>query len=221
MNRKMTTIPLPLRKEIEKDPFYSICAKAGIEGHDCEGKITWEHALYFGGSKVQKKFALVPICEYGHGVNTHQDGGDMDKNLNEWIALSLSTSEERFSISKAENKEQRLKYLETIYGKYDKELAIISFEKIKAERGYIKNNILYIGNKVSMPEKSKEKKEVKDKFWYPLSKEERDLVAKAIEFHKEIEDLHYTPFEMIRRMIIEYQPDAARYQANVIGFSRR
>ncbi len=203
-----------LRKECDDDPFYHTCAKAGVKGHECKGKITWEHALYFSGSKLQKKFAIVPLCEFGHGVNTHQDGGDMKKDLNEWIALSLATPEERFSISKAESKDQRLKYLETIYGKYDKGAAMNAFEVFKKERGYLsQDGILFIGEKrekksgptpagIEIPSyiKGRESKG----FWYPLSEAEKQLVKKSIEWHKENLDEHYTPFQMIRKMIEEY-----------------
>lgn len=215
---------LALRKECDSDPFYHICAKAGHHGHVCKGKITWEHALIFAVSKVQKKFAIVPICEYGHGVNFHLDSPDLDKDFNVWISLSLSTPEEIQSISKAVNYTQKLKWLKTIYGEYDKQKAFDAFEILKAERGYMRDGILYIGERKTVnaspakvgpklpsntPSQRSQNRsgEKKDKFWYPLSSRERGAIEKAIEWHKEVLDEHYTPFQMIEKAILSYHKE--------------
>lgn len=98
------------------DPFYRTCALAGYHGHVCEGRITWEHALYNAGKKVQKKFAIIPICARAHEVDLWQDAGTMDKALNQWVALSRATPEELRELSKAEPAERKLAYLQGIYG---------------------------------------------------------------------------------------------------------
>lgn len=182
----MNSIPLALRKKLEEDPFYSVCAKASYPDHTCKGKITWEHALYFGGKQVQERYAIIPLCEYGHSVNSHQDGGDLDKKFNEWVALHRATDNELTALSKAENKFHRRNYLDVTYGsQYNEQDAIVA---------YITGR-----NEPKQPQNQEKKK-----FWYPVSDELKLIIQKHIDSHKRIQDVHYTPFEMIEQMIRSY-----------------
>ena len=54
---------------------------------NCEGRITWEHALIYGGSQIDEAWAILGICEFHHAVNRHQDGKGMNKEKHEWLAL--------------------------------------------------------------------------------------------------------------------------------------
>tara|TARA_R110000868_G_scaffold160448_8_gene390088 strand:+ start:339 stop:674 length:336 start_codon:yes stop_codon:yes gene_type:complete len=74
------------------DPYYKVCARAS-EG-TCRGKITWEHALIYAGRQIQEKWAIIPLCEWHHAVNKFQDSGDLNKRLNELIALLRATPED-------------------------------------------------------------------------------------------------------------------------------
>lgn len=96
----MNNIPQKLRKELANDPFYKLCARRGLFGHVCGGKITWEHAMYYAGKQLQARWAIIPLCAKAHSVNEYQDGGDMDKHLNEWIALSRATDDDLLPICK-------------------------------------------------------------------------------------------------------------------------
>lgn len=120
---------------MNKDPYYHICAKAGYFGHTCHGKITWEHSLIYAGKKVQSRFAIIPLCEFGHSVNTYQDGGDMVKEVNVWIALNRATDEELRSISKAVNYLFLKSRLNNKYGKYDAEVAKVAYRSSKRQTG--------------------------------------------------------------------------------------
>lgn len=96
MKKNQTVIPLKLREEMALDPFYKHCALFGqvIEGkhpHICEGKITWEHAMIYAGEKIQKKWAIIPLCEKAHAVNSFQDAGTMKKEVNRWVALNRAS----------------------------------------------------------------------------------------------------------------------------------
>lgn len=111
----MSRIPKKLLAELLADPFYKICAR---KGKDCQGKITFEHALIFAGKQIQEKFAIVPLCTWHHAVNEHQDGGDLNKKMNVWIALSRATPEELTRYSKARNLHRELAALNSIFGIY-------------------------------------------------------------------------------------------------------
>ena len=98
----MTTIPLKQRKEMALDPYYRVCARQeALHDHECDGKITWEHALIYAGKKVQSSWSIIPLCEWAHSVNRHQDGPGLNKEINVWIALNRATDEEVIQVSKA------------------------------------------------------------------------------------------------------------------------
>lgn len=80
------------------DPRYKRCALCGLHGHVCAGRITWEHAMIYAGKQIQEKWAIVPLCERAHAVNSFQDAGTMKKELNVWLALNQATESdfERF-----------------------------------------------------------------------------------------------------------------------------
>lgn len=96
----MNNLPPKLRKELVADPFYKTCAREGLFDHECGGRITWEHAMYFAGKQIQKKWAIIPLCAKAHSVDNFQDGGDLDKHLNEWIALNRATDEDLLPVCK-------------------------------------------------------------------------------------------------------------------------
>ncbi len=103
MKRTHTVIPKKMRSEMAIDPAYSVCSLTGVKGHVCGGEVTWEHAMYFAGKKVQEKWAIIPLCARGHAVNGFQDAGTMNKELNQWVALNRANDEELRQISKSED----------------------------------------------------------------------------------------------------------------------
>lgn len=76
-----------------------VCARRKEGG--CAGRITWEHALTYAGRQIDEIWAIIKLCEYHHSVNHYQDGGDLDKNKNQWIALNRATDEELQKYPKA------------------------------------------------------------------------------------------------------------------------
>lgn len=112
-------IPLKMRAEMSRDPFYKACALRGWHEHTCEGKITWEHALIHAGKKVQLPFAIVPLCEKAHAVNFFQDAGTMRKELNVWVALNRATDDELKALSKAVDYLHMRSYLNSRYGVWE------------------------------------------------------------------------------------------------------
>lgn len=114
----MNNIPPKLKTELAVDPYYKVCARSGLFGHVCSGRVTWEHALYYAGKQIQARFAIVPLCEFAHSVCKYQDGGDMSKEINVWIALNRATDDELRAISKTINYLRERQRLNNIYGVY-------------------------------------------------------------------------------------------------------
>lgn len=85
--------------EISSDPYYETCARKFDGG--CKGRITWEHAIIYAGRQLNEKWAIIPLCSYHHAVDEYQDGGDLNKEKNEWIALNRATDEELEEVSDA------------------------------------------------------------------------------------------------------------------------
>lgn len=118
----MNNIPIKLRKELAADPFYRTCARfEALHDHICMGDpvrgplgrmIEWEHALYFKGEQLQKKFAIVPMCWLVHR------GPYMRKQIAEWIALNRATNAELDEISIAKDYRFYRNMLNEKYGPY-------------------------------------------------------------------------------------------------------
>jgi hypothetical protein len=108
----MKKIPLKLRKQMENDPYYQVCARKCSE---CDGRITWEHAIIYAGGQLNEKWAIIPLCEYHHAVGKHQDGGDLNKEINRLIALNRATDKQLESISKAINYKRERERLRVKY----------------------------------------------------------------------------------------------------------
>jgi len=109
----MRRIPDKLKLDILNDPYYEKCARQS-DG-SCGGRITFEHVLIFAGKQLNQKFAIIPLCCYHHAVNEYQDGGDLNKEKNEWIALNRATDVELKAISKAVDYIHKRNYLNDIY----------------------------------------------------------------------------------------------------------
>jgi hypothetical protein len=112
----MNKIPPKLKEQLAEDPEYKVCARHKDGG--CDGRITWEHSMIFAGRQIQERFAIIPLCEYHHAVNTHLDGRGLDKQKNIWIALNRATDEELRNYSKATDYLAMRERLNKIYGTY-------------------------------------------------------------------------------------------------------
>lgn len=92
----------------------NICLRAD-EGN-CAGCITLEHAIIYASKQVDEQWAILKICEYHHAVNKYQDGGDLNKEKHEWLALNRATAEDKLKYPRI-NWEQKLSFLNNKYGK--------------------------------------------------------------------------------------------------------
>lgn len=110
----MRKIPPKLLKEILDDPYYQKCARH--KDGNCSRKITLEHAIIFAGRQLNEKWAILPMCTYHHAVNEHQDGGELDKNKNIYLALCRASPQELKAISKAVDYQAMRERLKKVYG---------------------------------------------------------------------------------------------------------
>lgn len=82
----MRPIPPKVKKQILEDPFYNTCCRP--EKNECEGRVTWEHALIYAGKQVNELWAIIPLCVY------HHLGRGLDKHWNRQRALTRATAED-------------------------------------------------------------------------------------------------------------------------------
>jgi len=120
----MTKIPAALKKEIDADPAYKTCMLYGLNGHICDGRVTLEHTLTFGGKQIQEKWAIISLCARGHEVDSYQDAHTMVKEMNVWVALNRANAAERFAISKAVNYDAMLQRLNNKYGVWQQKFPV-------------------------------------------------------------------------------------------------
>ena len=92
----MRKIPESVKRILQAEP--NICALRDYP--PCGGRITWEHAIIYAGRQLNEPWAIIKICECHHAVNTYQDGGNFNKELNILTALNRATEEELLAISK-------------------------------------------------------------------------------------------------------------------------
>lgn len=93
----MRPISPAVKAKLLEEP--QVCLRAD-EGN-CQGRITFEHAIIYAGRQLDEVFAILRICEYHHGVNRFQDGGDMNKEKHVWLALNRASDDELRKYSKA------------------------------------------------------------------------------------------------------------------------
>ncbi len=107
----MNNIPPKLRREMAADPLYTVCARKGYHGHECQGRITWEHVTTWAGKQLQMKSFIIPLCSYAHSVGRFQDGGDLDKGINMWIALTRASDDELLELSRKGTDYFQMRYM--------------------------------------------------------------------------------------------------------------
>lgn len=109
----MRKIPKKLLNDILSDEFYKKCIRH--EEKTCQGRVTLEHAFIYAGRQINEKWAIVPVCEYHHGVGPFQDGGDLDKELNQFIAV-MRASDDDLRMYPKKDWRQIKSYLMSKYG---------------------------------------------------------------------------------------------------------
>jgi len=112
----MRKIPEKMKQEMLADPEYHICMRqAYFNDHICKGRLTLEHAFIHAGKQINEKWAIISICAWSHDVDEWQDAGNLDKDKNQYIALSRATEEDLREYQKT-NWKQLFKYLIGKYG---------------------------------------------------------------------------------------------------------
>ena len=104
--------------ELMSHPLANVCWRWYLlKDHECQGRITTEHAITHAGKRVNELWALVRICAWAHEVDQFQDGGGMNKQINRWIAYSRIISWDSVLLKYPRTTwEQDYRYLVGIYG---------------------------------------------------------------------------------------------------------
>lgn len=110
----MRPISARVKKLLDEEP--DICCRYADGG--CKGRITREHALIYAGRQIDEAWAIPKLCAYHHAVDEFQDGGDLQKEKNVWIALNRASDEELQKYSKVINYIRERERLNAIYGVY-------------------------------------------------------------------------------------------------------
>lgn len=101
-------IPPKLKKEMEEDPFYSVCCITGVKNE----KIDWHHNLQFAGKRVNEKFCILPLAKSVHDNITYY------KEECDWIMWNRASEEELTRYSKAIDYRKVLARLNEKFGLY-------------------------------------------------------------------------------------------------------
>lgn len=109
----MRKISQKVKKQLLDEP--DICA---LKDYNCDGRITWEHTLIYASKQIDEVWAIIKICEYHHAVGKYQDGGNLQKQKNVWVALNRATDDELRKYSKAIDYINLRKKLNEHYGIY-------------------------------------------------------------------------------------------------------
>lgn len=111
-------MPPKLRKTLDADPFYHVCARVGINSHVCGGRVTWDHAIIVAGKQLQEGWAIVPLCEKAHGCGRWVDSDDRNPEISQWIALERASHTRLEALSRAIDYIQLRLYLRAKFGRY-------------------------------------------------------------------------------------------------------
>lgn len=106
-------IPKNILTEILVDDYYKKCARHTEK--TCKGRVTFEHVFIYAGKQIQEVWSIIPLCEYHHDVLSYQDKGDLQKELNQHIALQRATDADLEKYPRR-NWKQLKEYLSKKYG---------------------------------------------------------------------------------------------------------
>lgn len=56
-------IPPAIRAKLADDPFMTRCI---FDNSTCDGRIEWQHALTYGGKRVNELYSILPLCSKHH-----------------------------------------------------------------------------------------------------------------------------------------------------------
>jgi hypothetical protein len=65
MKRTSLRAPIPedLREALSQDPFMRVCI---IADGECEGRIEWNHAFTYAGTRRNEPWGIIPMCSSHH-----------------------------------------------------------------------------------------------------------------------------------------------------------
>jgi hypothetical protein len=134
----------------------------------------------------------------------------MKKELNEWVAYSRATDEDIFALTgefedgplrKCHRIFQRKAYLVEKYGEYKQ--VIPKFNDPLSSKN--------VDTAINSWRAEKEPKpEAPRKMWFEIKDDFKPLIQEAIDHHKTVDNVHFTPYTMIEMMIATYEPSLGK-----------
>lgn len=109
------TRPLTQKAKNELSERPDVCERAQ-EGN-CAGRLTIEHAVTYQGRRIDDSWALVKLCTFHHAVDEYQDGGSLNKQINQLLAFNHTTDEVLDTYERADFV-KRKKHLAKTYPEY-------------------------------------------------------------------------------------------------------
>src|SRR4051794_28815827 len=64
-------IPEEMRQQLEADPFMQNCI---VDTAECSGRIEWNHAFSYGGTRRNELWGILPMCHYHHDKESAHRG---------------------------------------------------------------------------------------------------------------------------------------------------
>lgn len=86
----MRKIPEKMKQDILNKTPMTCMRKQVFNDHECQGRITLEHVWIYAGKQINEVWAIIKLCSWAHDVNEFQDGGNLDKQKNEYISLLIA-----------------------------------------------------------------------------------------------------------------------------------
>lgn len=82
------------QKILNATPAHLCYRRLVFRDHDCQGRITLEHAWTYGGPQINEVWAIIKLCAWAHDVDQFQDGGNLNKSKNQFISLELASEDD-------------------------------------------------------------------------------------------------------------------------------
>lgn len=60
-------VPKDIRQQLTDDPFMKECIFFTLTSDvPCDGRIEWQHAMTYGGKRVNELYTILPLCHNHH-----------------------------------------------------------------------------------------------------------------------------------------------------------
>lgn len=101
---------------INSDDFYRKCVRC-FE-NNCRGRITIEHAWLYAGKQIDELWNFIPLCTFHHNLEEYVSSGQMDKQVNQLVALLRATPEDLKKYPRVDWEQEKKRLIYTVKKRY-------------------------------------------------------------------------------------------------------